>query len=385
METRKDGLQNSAQYEPLTADYDATPRTHRPAEKEEVRRARELVLTHGWNSTSFQIINPGIRRWFSASGDAVVGYVTDGGVRVVVGAPVCPGDRLPDVVAEFEADSRSAGENICYFAAESRLESLIRESDKHTRFSIGAQPCWDPFNWASKVAKDKSLRSQINRSRNKNVIVTEWPASAADRHPELKACLDEWLATKGLPPLHFMVEPDTLGRLAARRVFVAERHGQIIGFVVLSPITGRNGWLFEQFPHRPSAPNGTVELMIDAAMRALAADGVGYATLGLSPLSDRGGAETVDEPVWLRWLLHAVRQYGRRFYNFKGLDAFKAKLRPDGWEPVFAVSRESRVSFRTLYAIAAAFSGGRPFRFVASALVRAVVQEIRWVAASGRR
>jgi phosphatidylglycerol lysyltransferase len=51
-------------------------------------RARELVLRYGWNATAYQIVNPGIRQWFSGAGDAVVGYVTRWGVRVVAGAPV---------------------------------------------------------------------------------------------------------------------------------------------------------------------------------------------------------------------------------------------------------------------------------------------------------
>ena len=51
-------------------------------------RARSLVLKHGWNSTCFQIVNPGIEYWFGEDGESVVGYVTSKGVRVVAGAPV---------------------------------------------------------------------------------------------------------------------------------------------------------------------------------------------------------------------------------------------------------------------------------------------------------
>ena len=28
------------------------------------RRARDLVMKHGWNTTCFQIVNPGIEYWF---------------------------------------------------------------------------------------------------------------------------------------------------------------------------------------------------------------------------------------------------------------------------------------------------------------------------------
>ncbi|HMI57811.1 MAG TPA: phosphatidylglycerol lysyltransferase domain-containing protein, partial [Gemmatimonadaceae bacterium] len=80
-------------------------------------RARALVLEHGWNATAYQILNPGIAHWFSRAGDAVIGYVTRSGVRVVAGAPVCAEERLHDVVAEFAADARAAGDRVCYFGA----------------------------------------------------------------------------------------------------------------------------------------------------------------------------------------------------------------------------------------------------------------------------
>jgi len=344
-----------------------------------IARARKLVLEHGWNSTSFQIVNPGIKRWFSAEGDAVVGYVTGGGVRVVAGAPVCEEERLTDVVSAFESDAVQAGERVCYFGAEERLESIYEARPDHAKFLIGAQPTWHPRNWADIVAHHKSFRAQLNRARNKGVTVTEWPPEEARQHPKLQSCLNAWLESKGLPPLHFMVEPDTLSRLQNRRVFVAECSGDIVGFVVLSPVAKRNGWLFEQFPHVPGAPNGTVELMIDTAMRNLANDDCEYATLGISPLSKRAGIPPFDNPLWLRVLLAWLRKHGSRFYNFDGLDAFKAKLRPEKWEPVFAVSNEPQVSFRTLYAIASAFSGNAPFRMVSGGLARAVLTEIKYV------
>ncbi|MFP5356370.1 MAG: hypothetical protein ACLGIK_14675 [Gemmatimonadota bacterium] len=42
--------------------------------------ARTLVLRHGWNAVAYQILNPGMRRWFSQDGDAVAGYVEIAGV-----------------------------------------------------------------------------------------------------------------------------------------------------------------------------------------------------------------------------------------------------------------------------------------------------------------
>ena len=344
-----------------------------------LNRARRIVLAHGWNTTSYQILNPGIGRWFAARADAVVGYVAAARVRVVAGAPVCASGRLEEVAGEFERDAGQSGERVCYFAAESRLESVYENSETHAKFLLGAQPVWQPRGWTEIIARHKSLRAQLNRATNKGVEVSEWSREKAYKNPLLTECLRLWLDAKGLPPLHFLVEPETLERIYDRRVFVATRDREIVGFVLLSPVATRNGWLFEQFIHRPGAPNGTVELMIDAAMRALAADGCDYATLGLSPLSTRAKIAPFDNPFWLRVLLAWLRRHAQRFYNFDGLDAFKAKLQPDAWEPVFAIYNRPQISPRMIYAIASVFSGNKPFRLFLGGLWRAVLTEIKWL------
>ena len=349
------------------------------AQAPQIARTREIVLKYGWNSTVYQILNPGIRRWFSPRHEAVVGFASARRRRIAAGAPVCIETRLGDVAAEFERDAARCGEGVCYICAEARLESLYAASKGYSKVLLGAQPVWNPQNWARIITEHKSLRAQLNRARNKGVAVAEWSKEKAHENPQLVKCLREWLAAKTLPPLHFLVEPETLSRLFDRRIFVAEREGEVVGFLILSPVPQRDGWLFEQFPHRPGAPNGTVELMIDAAMHTLADDGYEYATLGLSPLSARAEVAPFENPLWLKILLFWMRKHAQRFYNFEGLDAFKAKLRPERWEPIFAVSNEPRFSPRTLYAIASAFSGNAPVRLIAGGLWRAFLTELRWL------
>lgn len=181
-----------------------------------------------------------------------------------------------------------------------------------------------------------------------------------------------------------MIEPETLGRLENRRIFVAEHKSKVAAFLILSPIPTRKGWLTEQFPHHPKAPNGTVELMLDSAVRELCDEGDEYVTLGLSPLSKRADIEPFDNPFWLRMLLAWMRKHGQRFYNFDGLDAFKAKMTPESWEPVFAISNEPSFSASTMWSIALAFTENRPFRVIGNGLAKAVSAEFgnfrRWIA-----
>ena len=74
-----------------------------------------------------------------------------------------------------------------------------------------------------------------------------------------------------------------------------------------------------------------------------------------------------------------VRVHGRRFYNFEGLDQFKAKFQPERWDPVFAIVNEPGFSPLIIYAIAAAFTAGAPLNAMSQALVRAMKLEINGV------
>ena len=348
-------------------------------------RARELVMRYGWNATAYQILNPGIAHWYSAAGDAVLGYALHHGVYVVAGAPVCAEERLASVVDEFERAARADGCYVCYFGAEARLEGLLRAEDERAFIILGGQPAWQPTTWAPTIESHASLRAQLNRARHKRAAVTEWPAVLARGNPDLWRCLREWGTTRGLPPMQFLVEPRTLDRLEDRRLFVAERDGAgVVGFLLASPVPRRHGWLVEQIIRGRGAPNGTNELLIDTAMRAFAAEGAAYVTLGLSPLSRRAELDETVNPVWLRFILALVRAHGRRFYNFDGLDAFKAKFGPERWEPVYAIAADQRVLLRTLFAIGAAFSGGSPISFVMRAALGAARTEAGWALDSAR-
>lgn len=321
-------------------------------------------------------MNPGIQHWLSPKNDAIIGYVTRAGVRVVAGAPVCDEAYLADVMVVFADEARKCGERVCYFGAAGRVFSLLSELPGHSVVVLGAQPVWNP---QSLPRWRPSLRAQLSRARNKGVTVREWSVSEAQNHPELKRVLAEWLARKPLPSMHFLVEPQTLAALTDKRLFVAERSGSPVGFVTLAPIPARSGWLTEQFVRGTDAPNGTVETMLVAALHAVALDGAQYLTMGLVPLSSGTWNPALYNPLWLRFSLGWVRAHGQRFYNFGGLEAFKAKFSPTAWEPIYAIANEVRFSPRTLWAIADAFSDRSLLSMITRGLLKALRQEWRWL------
>lgn len=344
-------------------------------------QAHRLVMLYGWNAMAYQILNAGMRYWFSANGNAVIGYKRYGRYAIVAGAPICTNEQLTIVVDEFERTLHQQGVNICYFGAGTRLVEALAARGPWDRVLLGAQPVWNPSlgRWQATLASKPSLRGQLNRAANKGVRMSLWQPERASQNPALEQCLSEWLSARGLPPLGFLVEPYILDNLNDRRIFVAEQQNKVVGFLIASPVPQRKGWLIEQIIRGQGAPNGTNELLFDAAMRQFADECVEYVTLGLSPLARKRDIGTElpssSERCWLRAVFSLVRTHGRRFYNFGGLETFKAKFMPDYWEPIYAVTGQRSFTVGTLYAIAGVFGGMSPVLLAIKALGLAVRQE----------
>ena len=323
---------------------------HRP-------RVLALLKRHGWNATSFQILEPGFRYWFDD--DACVGYIDTGRAWVVAGSPVVTPERFAEVTARFVVAATAARRRVCCFATEARFH----EAARWTALRVGDQPIWAPGDWATVMRNSRSLREQVRRATAKGVGVRALtPADIALGEPTrvaLDGLIARWLASRPIAPMGFLVHVDPFTFPDERRYFVAEQAGKLVGFLCAIPVYARPGWFFEDFLRDPNAPNGTVELLIDAGMRAAAADGVPYVTLGLVPLSG-------EISPWLR----AARRWSKSLYDFDGLRAFKAKLKPRAWDPIFLAYPRERSGFAAMFDTLTAFSRGGLLRFGLETLLR---------------
>jgi phosphatidylglycerol lysyltransferase len=325
-------------------------------------RVLALLKRHGWNATSFQILEPGFRYWFDVgpAGDrACVGYVDTGRAWVAAGSPVASPERFAEVSARFAEAAAAARRRVCCFATELRFHDGVQWSSMR----VGDQPSWAPADWTSVLRDSRSLREQLRRAQAKGVAVRSLgPDELAPGRPirvALDALIARWLASRSIAPMGFLVHVDPFTFPDERRYFVAERDGRVVGFLSAIPIYARPGWFFEDFLRDPDAPNGTVELLVDAGMRAAAAAAIPYVTLGLVPLSGEIGP-------WLR----AARRWGKALYDFDGLRAFKAKLKPRSWDPIYLSYPAGRSGFVAMFDTLSAFSRGGLLRFGLETLLR---------------
>jgi phosphatidylglycerol lysyltransferase len=335
----------------------------------ELECARKIVMQYGWNSMAYQILNPGMSLWFSKKHEGIIGFVETLNHFIIAGSPVSKEEHLENILTEFFHDVLQEGKKVCFFGAQKRISTILSAFTPTSTILLGAQPTWKPNEWLYHVNSKPSLRAQLQRARNKQIFTEVIKKDFDVIRDDLKNCLNEWIATRKLPPMHFLVEPNTLDQLEDRILVIAKKQKQIIGFCIASPIPLRQGWLIEQIVRNKDAPNGTAELLLFDMTTEIQKNNSQFITLGLSPLSQFYQSPS-SHPAWLNFLLRSVKSYGNIFYNFKGLDNFKAKFNPTTWEPVFAITNEKVPTFSTLYAIATAFSVVSPTTFVLKGMLK---------------
>jgi len=337
-----------------------------PSERD---RVLALLRRHGWNATSFQVLEPGFRYWFDGD-DAFVGYVDTGSAWVAAGPPIAATDRIAKVAQNFVAAAKAEGRRTTWFGTEERF----RDATSWPALRIGDQPVWDPGEWAGVVKGSKSLREQLRRARAKGVAVRT--VDVAELEPghatrvQVERLIERWLASRPIAPMGFLVQIDPFTFPAERHYFVAEREGKVVAFLGIIPVYARTGWFFEDFLRDPDAPNGTIELLVDAGMRAAAAEKVPLVTLGLVPLSG-------EVSSWLR----AARKLGRALYDFDGLRAFKAKFKPREWDPIFLSYPPRGNAFVAIFDTLKAFARGGLLRFGLETMLRGPAVVVRAFAA----
>ncbi len=322
------------------------------------QRVLSLLRRHGTQSTSFQILEPGLAYWFW--GDAgVVAYADVGGAWVTAGEPVCSTKDAQEVVRAFAAAARLANKRIRFFHVSEEFAARSQLRSTH----IGEQAVWDPQDWEHTLASSRSLREQLRRARAKGVttrLLTASEVSALESpvRKDSEALIARWLSSKRMTALQFMVRVHPFEFPEERRFVVAERAGRVEGLGVAIPVYAQQGWFIEDLIRDPHAPNGVAELIIDALFRSFAVEGCRYATLGLAPLSGNVGR-----------VLSFTRDSTNRLYNFSGVRAFKEKLRPARWEPVHLAFPSREIGVLALRDVLSAFAPRGFLPFALSTLV----------------
>jgi phosphatidylglycerol lysyltransferase len=170
----------------------------------------------------------------------------------------------------------------------------------------------------------------------------------------LREISDGWLDSRDAREKSFSVAAFTEDYLAAQSVMLVRQNGAPVAFVTFMTTDLNTEATVGVMRHVPQASAYAMEYLFTQLALHLKHAGFRSLSLGIAPFS--GMSPT---PLASRWhrLANIVWRFGGRFYNFRGLRAFKSKFQPQ-WEPRYLAASGSVGVFFTL-ADLSLLAGGR--------------------------
>ncbi len=299
-----------------------------PATEEALRRAVEIVRTQ--NDADANLVRMGDKSiMFSEEGDAFIMYGRQGRSWIALFDPIGAKQARPELVWRFVEAARAAGCRAVFYQISPALLSHCADAGLRA-FKLGELAVADLTDFEMKGGKWANLRQTAARAQRDGlefeVIPPEEVAGVID---ELSAVSNAWLEHHNAKEKGFSLGAFEADYVSVQPVGVLKKDGRIVAFANILVTETKSEGTIDLMRFSPEAPKGSMDFLFVRIMEYLRGEGYTHFNLGMAPLSGMSKRETA--PVWDR-IGSTVFEHGERFYNFKGLRAFKSKFHPH-WQP----------------------------------------------------
>ncbi|WP_183851288.1 bifunctional lysylphosphatidylglycerol flippase/synthetase MprF [Rhizobium sp. BK379] len=299
-----------------------------PADEEAVRRAVEIVGKQ--DSADANLVRMGDKSiMFSEKGDAFIMYGRQGRSWIALFDPIGDRHAVPELVWRFVEAARAAGCRAVFYQISPALLSHCADAGLRA-FKLGELAVADLRTFEMKGGKWANLRQTASRAQRDGlsfeVISAEGVTSVFD---DLSAVSNAWLQDHNTREKGFSLGAFKPDYVNSQPIGVLRKDGRIVAFANILVTGTKSEATIDLMRFSPDAPKGAMDFLFVQIMEYLKAEGYKHFNLGMAPLSGMSKRETA--PVWDR-IGRTVFEHGERFYNFKGLRAFKSKFHPH-WQP----------------------------------------------------
>lgn len=304
------------------------------AHSSELEAAREILKHSGPPSARLALL--GDKTFlFSENRQAFLMYGVRGKSWVALGDPVGPEAEWPALIRRFrETGDRYEGWTIF---KDVRRENLSLYLDIGLSVMKTGEEARVPLaSFDLEDSRLRSLRYMHRRLEKEGCRFRLVPAGEGESFlPALKAVSDDWLIKKKTHEKRFSLGFFQETYLKECPLALVERDGQIIAFANVLLGAGQREISADLMRYLPdAAPSSVMEFLFIELMRWAKAEGFGWFSLGLAPLS---GLEAGFYMPWPSRVASMIYSHGERFYHFRGLRQYKEKYHPV-WEPRYLAS-----------------------------------------------
>ncbi|MCX8999857.1 bifunctional lysylphosphatidylglycerol flippase/synthetase MprF [Rhizobiaceae bacterium BDR2-2] len=302
-------------------------RTQAPT-PEDIERA--VAITMRQDVADANLVRMGDKRLlFSPSGDAYIMYGIHGRSWIALGDPIGAKEEFPELVWQFVSAARAGGGRAAFYQISPALLSACTDVGLRA-FKLGELALVDLSQFDLKSSRLANLRQSYNRGLRDGLAFSVVPAADVGAIVgDLRAISDRWLAHHNTKEKTFSLGAFDEAYVMSQPVAVVRLEGRIVAFATLMVTDTKAEATVDLMRFAPDAPKGAMDFLFVSMIEHLREAGYRQFNLGMAPLS--GMARREAAPVWDR-VGGTLFEHGERFYNFKGLRAFKSKFQPR-WEP----------------------------------------------------
>ena len=304
-----------------------------PASLQERARAHEIVERHGRTSLARFTLFPD-KSYFFSPGGTLFAFVSKGRVALVLGDPIGPEADLPDALEAFKKHCVQNDWLAAFYQVQNNYLGLYKSNDFET-LMIGQEAVVDlsRFTLDGKAGKDfRTALNKMERLGHRAEIHT--PPLSAELLENLRDVSNEWLTSMHGSEMRFSAGWfDEAYIRSTPVVTISTPDGTISAFANMISEYQRPEFAVDLMRRRERIESGTMDFLFITMLRWAREQGVSTFSLGLSALSGLSeNSETLSAERALRYIYENVN----RFYNFKGLHAFKEKFHPQ-WQPRYLI------------------------------------------------
>ncbi|MBP1850246.1 phosphatidylglycerol lysyltransferase domain-containing protein [Rhizobium halophytocola] len=266
---------------------------------------------------------------FSDCGSAFIMYARRGRSMVALFDPVGAREALSALVVKFMGEARRLGCRPVFYQVTPDFLPIAVETGLKA-YKLGEQAVVDLTSFSLAGGDWLKLRRSINRAERDGLVFDMLePQAVPAVLDELSEVSDAWLAGHNAGEKGFSLGTFKRDYVASEPVAIVRLEGRIVAFAsVLTTASGGDAFI-DLMRHLPGVHRGMMDLLFVRIMEHLKERGLRSLNLGMAPLA--GLSTHRRAPLW-NHLGNKVFERGERFYNFRGVMAFKSKFDPE-WRP----------------------------------------------------
>lgn len=274
---------------------------------------------------------------FSASREAFLMYAKRGRTWAALHDPVGPREEWAGLVRDFVALAHSHGGRAAFYQVRADALPIYLDAGL-TLMKLGeeAQIALSDFDLVG--AHRANLRYAMKRGERDGLRCEVLDPTRVPAYlPTLRRISNAWLDSRSAKEKSFSVAAFMPDYLAAQSVMLISQNGVAVAFATFMTTDLLTEATIGVMRHTSEASPYTMEYLFTSLAMHLKQAGYQKLSLGMSPLS--GMQPSPLASPWYR-LASLTWKFGGRFYNFRGLRAFKNKFQPR-WEPRYLAASGS--------------------------------------------